>query len=263
MPSHPWQHRYTRNGPDYRFDSNVSFIDIKQQFGFSTIRLGRWVSIFEQQLAANLIFDALADLSFILNVPPSTLGLRQSLHLAFGCDGSVDAKAHYQPNKRTLALAKNAGGGALAHEFWHAFDHYITQHLYPHAREALASHAWLHHHQYASHPLNERLVTLFNHAMLGEDATQPSRYLQQAIALDKHHQSHYYSQPTELMARAFEAFVQDSEITNDFLVSGSHQSLLAKAGGYPQGDCRKQLNQNFYQYFTALGQALQAQKSIK
>ncbi|MFM2477866.1 CLCA_X family protein [Celerinatantimonas sp. MCCC 1A17872] len=257
QPIHPWQQRYHRNGPDYRFNSDISFSEIQAQFGFATIRLGRWVSPTEQQLAANLIFDALADLSFMLNVPPSVIGLRGSLHLAFGTDGNIDAKAHYQPGKRTLALAKNAGGGALAHEFWHAFDHYICSHLYPQSRCLLASDAWLNEQNYAAHPLNDALIAIFDTTLLSVDKNNPSEYLATAIALDKQSHSYYLSKPTEALARAFEAFIQDGKISNNFLASGTKQSKLAKSGGYPKSPLREQLNQNFARYFNLLGRALQ------
>ncbi|CAG9297749.1 hypothetical protein EV690_1279 [Celerinatantimonas diazotrophica] len=254
---HPWQERYYRNGPDYRFNSDVSFTDIQVQFGFATIRLGRWVDPIEQQLAANLIFDALADLSFMLNVPPLVIGLRGSLHLAFGTDGNRDAKAHYQPGKRTLALAKNAGGGALAHEFWHAFDHYIRSHLYPQSRCLLASDAWLNEQDYAHHPLNDALIAIFDTALLSSDKRGPSEYLARAIALDKKSNHYYFSQPTEALARAFEAFIQDGSIGNNFLVSGTQKSKLAQVGGYPPPHLRAQLNDKFTCYFHLLGHALQ------
>ncbi|MFM2483070.1 CLCA_X family protein [Celerinatantimonas sp. YJH-8] len=257
LPIHPWQTRYSRRGPDYRFNSNVTFGEIKRQFGFASIRLGRWVNAKEQQLGANLIFDALADLAFILNVPPQTIGLRNQLHLAFGSDGAPDAKAHYQPSRKTLALAKNAGGGALAHEFWHAFDHYIRPHLYPNSSQTLATQAWQESNEAPSHPLNQKLLALLNDALLNDSREGPSSLLADAMQLDRQAGSFYFSQPTEVLARAFEAYIQDSPIIyNNFLVSGSKRSQLAQAGAYPQGKLRALLNHRFTDYFSLLGTAL-------
>ena len=103
---------YLREGPDYRFDEQVSFLDIKQQFGFANVRVGKWVSAEESRLAANLIFDSLADLAFILKLPPDAIGLRQTLNLDFGVCGQKGVQAHYVRHERILALAKNAGAGA-------------------------------------------------------------------------------------------------------------------------------------------------------
>lgn len=72
----------------------------------------------EQQIAANLFFDALYDLVAILNVNEQVLSLNGSLSLAFGSGGQKHASAHYNSAKRQLALAKNAGAGALAHEWF-------------------------------------------------------------------------------------------------------------------------------------------------
>jgi len=109
---------FYRNGPSHRDGADVSFHDIRKLFNFSTITLGRWVTPDEQQIAANLIFDALYDLSTILNVNEQVLSLNGSLSLAFGSGGQKHSSAHYNSAKRQLALAKNAGAGALAHEWF-------------------------------------------------------------------------------------------------------------------------------------------------
>jgi len=267
------QRRYYRQGPDYRHGEDVSFADVRDQFCLAGVQVGRWVSREEQQRAANLVFDALADLAWILNAPPAMLGLRQSLSLAFGSRGSLHAQAHYEPQTRILALAKNAGGGALAHEFWHAFDHHIAAKLYPGVASPqlssvptsrFASHLWLEQHpndnqQYHDHPLNRRLNEIFKSVLLSADGTGSSDYVRRAIALDKALGRAYFSLPTELLARACESFIQDHrEITNSYLVSGTRQSRLARQGGYPQGPERPAFSRAFDGYFLPLGQALAA-----
>ena len=119
--------QYYRNGQSHRDGADVSFQDIRRLFGFQSITVGRWVTAAEQQIAANLFFDALYDLIDILQINERVVSLNGSLSLAFGTGGQKHANAHYHPAKRQLALAKNAGGGALAHEWFHAFDHYISQ----------------------------------------------------------------------------------------------------------------------------------------
>ncbi len=69
----------TRKGPDYRHGEQVSFIDIKETFGIGGIRIGKWVNTEEKDLAANLIFDSLADLAYLLALPPSAIGLRMQV----------------------------------------------------------------------------------------------------------------------------------------------------------------------------------------
>lgn len=260
------QRDFYRLGPDFRCGDDVSFNDIQQQFALATIKVGRWVTATERQLAANLVFDALADLAFILNVPPTVLGLKQSLHLSFGTGGSIHSQAHYAPYERTLALAKNAGAGALAHEFWHAFDHYIADKLFPTAETlqlmpvtgpAFASHLWQSNATINNHPLNRRLADVLEAVLDTPAGESANHYLQRAEALDRQMGRRYFSIPTELVARAFESYIQDDgQITNHYLVSGTKQSELAKQGGYPCGDHRQLINQRFSDYFLLLGRAL-------
>ena len=78
---------FTRQGPDYRFDDQVDFSDIRDTFGFRSMVVGKWVTKEERYISANLIYDALADLAQILHLPPKAIGLRGKLNFAFGHGG--------------------------------------------------------------------------------------------------------------------------------------------------------------------------------
>jgi hypothetical protein len=250
---------YHRMGPDYRFDEQVSFVDVKEVFGLGHIRLGKWVENAERDKAANLIFDSLADLAFILKLPPKALGLRQTLNLAFGSGGQKGVQAHYAPDRRELALAKNAGAGALAHEFWHAFDHYIAPKSFqtPPSRISFASHSWIADVKPIVHPLNQRLERVFEVSMLSDDGDDEHDYVSRAIALDKQHATQYFSKPTELMARAFESCIESyADISNPYLVDETLKSALFDAGGYPTIAHREQIFGALIDYFEPLGEAL-------
>ncbi|MDX1282881.1 CLCA_X family protein [Shewanella colwelliana] len=250
---------YKRSGPDYRLGEQVSFADIKHTFGINQIRIGGWVEEVEKHKAANLIFDALADLACILQCPPHALGLRQTLNLAFGTGGQQGVQAHYIPAHRELALAKNAGAGALAHEFWHAFDHYIAPkafHIKP-GGAAFASSAWLSDSQLIEHPLNRRLSQVFATTLLSADGEDCHEFVTRAVALDRHFGRQYFSKPTELMARAFEACIESySDISNPYLVNETLDSKLAHAGGYPSEGHRVEIFSRLIDYFAPLGAAL-------
>ncbi|KZN66587.1 hypothetical protein N473_09345 [Pseudoalteromonas luteoviolacea CPMOR-1] len=250
--------QFRRLGPDYRFGDQVCFDELKSTFGFKTIVLGNWVSQQEQHIAANLIYDALADLAQILSLPPKAMGLRGTLNLAFGSGGQKGVQAHYAPAKRTLALAKNAGGGALAHEWWHAFDHYICKHLFTQSKASdFASSLWLTSSPNLSHPLNQLLNEVYKSILLTEDGAKPSAFFERAIALDKRAQHLYYSLPQELTARAFECYIaHDQSIQNEFLVSDVIQSKLESAGGFPLAEEQVKIAQNISYYFQILGKAL-------
>lgn len=250
---------YRRVGPDYRFDEQVSFVDIKQVFGLGHIRLGKWVENDERDKAANLIFDSLADLAFILKLPPKALGLRETLNLAFGSGGQKGVQAHYAPDRRELALAKNAGAGALAHEFWHAFDHYIAAKSFHTAPKGIsfASHSWIADVKPRVHPLNQRLERVFAVSLLSENGEDGHQYVSRAIALDKQYGTQYFSKPTELMARAFESCIESyDDISNPYLVDETLKSSLFDAGGYPSIEHRQQIFTALIEYFEPLGKAL-------
>ena len=248
---------YYRNGASHRDGADVSFQDIVKIFDFRTITVGKWVTAEQQQIAANLFFDALCDLMEILQVPESVISLNGSLSLAFGSGGQKHSSAHYDSRSKRLALAKNAGGGALAHEWFHAFDHYICDKLFIQvSHEQFASQCWLQDSSQISHTLNEKLSSCFESIFLVTDKSQPNEYVNRSAQADKLLKTFYYARPQELAARAFEACIQDHCIKNAFLVQGTKQSPEAKMGIYPAQGLRATISRTFLDYFCHLGQAL-------
>ena len=104
--------------------------------------------------------------------------------------------------------------------------------------------------------LNTLLGDCFKAILLSVDGNDPSPLFIASAAQDKALNIHYYSQPEELCARAFEAFIQDASIKNVFLVKGSKASAEAQSGLYPQDEQRRTINLAFSRYFSALCQAL-------
>ncbi|NMH61440.1 CLCA_X family protein [Alteromonas ponticola] len=255
MPSdQPRLHReYFRNGNSHRDGADVSFQDIKKLFRFRTITIGRWVNPAEQQIAANLFFDALYDLADILQVNEQVISLNGSLSLAFGSGGQKHVSAHYDSGKRQLSLAKNAGGGALAHEWFHAFDHYIAKKAFKSAQpKDFASTLWLAESPIIAHPLNHKLDACFQTIFLNE-TFEPNEFVNRSMQADKAMGMYYYSQPQELAARAFEACIQDNPIKNAFLVQGTKQSAEARLGIYPHDILRNRIQDAVHDYFVHLG----------
>ncbi len=247
---------YFRNGPSHRDGADVSFNDIRKLFNFSSITIGRWVTAAEQQLAANLFFDALYDLADILQVREPVISLNGTLALAFGSGGQKHSSAHYNSQKRQLALAKNAGGGALAHEWFHAFDHYIAGKIFPGLDHGhFASQAWVDDAPHTAHPLNNQLCACFETLFLDSHGS-PSDYLKRSIEADRALKMYYYAMPQEMAARAFEACIQDQQIKNAFLVQGTKMSTEARLGIYPHGNLRAEANQRLMTYFYQLGMAI-------
>jgi len=100
--------------------ASLSFVTIRRQFDFRGIEMGRWVTPEERDRAAVNFNQALHDLMDALQGPEQLISLRGTLGLQFGKGGQRGVAAHYMPATRQLALAKNAGAGSLAHE-WFGF----------------------------------------------------------------------------------------------------------------------------------------------
>ena len=252
---------YFRNGENHRAGADVSFGDIVKVFGFRGIEIGRWVTKEEQQLGANLFFDALCDLMDILQVPEQVIALNGTLALNFGKGGQKYSLAHYNGRTRTLALAKNAGGGALAHEWFHGFDHYICTKQFSTTNAKLyASEVWLNNlAPLIDHGLNQELAKAFSVMFLNETASRPSTLVQQSIKQDKAQNIYYYARPQEVSARAFERMIQEHPIKNSFLVSGTIKSKEAVNGLYPSGAALETIKYHLYGYFKGLSRSLQLQ----
>ncbi|SDJ60258.1 CLCA_X family protein [Microbulbifer yueqingensis] len=249
--------KFYRSGPARQEGQPVTFTDVRRRFGFSSITIGRWVTQQERDRAAGLFYDALADLMAILQGPESLVSLRGSLSFQYGKGGRRGISAHYHPASRTFSLAKNAGPGSIAHEWFHALDHYLADKAFSDARPGMfASEAWLRDATPVPHTLNDYLFACFRAVMLDEDGENPSELFRVSARMDRANGCVYYSEPAELCARAFEAFVQDASISNNFLVAGTKATEEARVGLYPTGRHRQQINAAFRDYFSVLGAAL-------
>ncbi|MDR9468594.1 CLCA_X family protein [Marinospirillum sp.] len=239
--------------------SPVTFLTIRKQYDFRTIEIGRWVTPAERDRAAVNFHRALGDLMATLQGPETLISLRGHLGLQYGIGGRPGVAAHYIPASRQLALAKNAGAGSLAHEWFHALDHYLADKAFKKpGGMAFASSCWLNNQSGVPHPINSLLNEGFKAILLDETGNQPSSLFQCSKRADQKLGVLYYARPEEVCARAFEAFVEDTGPHNAFLVRGTRFSEEAKAGLYPQGEERQRINQAFREYFSTLGAALNA-----
>lgn len=249
--------RFYRHGPDHRQGRSVTFLDVRRCFDFRSVEIGRWVSEPEKDQAAGLFYDALCDLMAILGGREALISLRGTLALQYGIGGQPGSSAHYCPRTRSFALAKNAGPGSIAHEWFHAFDHYICDKAFVNVpRGVFASKAWLGEVAAIHHPLNTLLRGCFSAVLLDESGSESSEMFRVAARVDKQLGALYYSRPEEMCARAFEAFVQDADIRNSFLVKGTRASDDARLGLYPAGRDRERSNAAFAAYFGRLGLAI-------
>ncbi len=116
----------TRTGAERR-KGNVSGDDFKDTFGFRGVEFGNWNAQDERQTVMNHAYDALMDLADVLGIPPKAISLNGELALAFGARGHglTGARAHYERDYGVINLTKMQGAGTLAHEWFHALDHYF------------------------------------------------------------------------------------------------------------------------------------------
>ena len=98
-----------------------------ESFGFRGVEFGNWNNQAERQMIMDHAYNALMDLSQVLEVDPRALSLNGELALAFGARGHglQGAAAHYERDHAVINLTKLNGAGALAHEWMHAVDHYF------------------------------------------------------------------------------------------------------------------------------------------
>jgi hypothetical protein len=112
-----------------RRTGDVKGEDFRDAFGFRGVEFGLWNNQDERQEVMNAAYDGLMDLAEVLKVPPKAIGLNGDLALAFGARGKglSGARAHYETDRVVMNLTKMNGAGALAHEWFHALDHYLAR----------------------------------------------------------------------------------------------------------------------------------------
>lgn len=118
-----------RQGEDYRHGRDITPQVFQDTFGFRGVQFGNWTNERDRQKALNEAYDGFMDLSKMIGLEPRALSLGGELGLAFGARGGGSASAHYEPQEVVINLTKTRGSGSLAHEWWHAFDHYMARQM--------------------------------------------------------------------------------------------------------------------------------------
>ena len=81
----------------------------------------------------------------------------------------------------------------------------------------------------------------------------PTEYSRNNTTIDRGRTTDYWTKPTEMLARAFSSFVEDSAqekgYTTDFLSYGSDNRLILFGKPFPEGKERKAINQAFRDFF--------------
>lgn len=117
-----------RDGLDYRQGKDIAGDDYIRDFGIKGGEFGNWLSELDRKTSLNYGYDAFCDLADALGMEKTDISLNGTLSIGFGSRGLglSGAAAHYEPLRKVINLTKMNGAGSLAHEWWHAFEDYIS-----------------------------------------------------------------------------------------------------------------------------------------
>ena len=136
--------RVERQGPERR-SGNVNEQDFQKAFAPGGAVFGNWMTNKDGVTAFHHAYDSLHDLADVLAIDPQQVSLDGDLVYGFGAAGSGGknaARAHYEPGQRLINLTKMAGAGSLAHEWWHALDHFMAKHHQLDSHTAIGGHSY-------------------------------------------------------------------------------------------------------------------------
>lgn len=247
---------FTRTGEEIlKPDENVSPERFLATFPVHGGEFGNWLSGNDRQQHLNLAYEALSDLAKVLDFSPSDVVFGGKLSIAFGSrgrGGQSAASAHFEPVLEVINLTKMHGAGCLAHEWGHAFDHFLAVQL--NDEEAFASGT----HKSGLYP--SVFCDLINAMIRNEDRTITDFYTA-SCKFDKVYRKSghgYWSSQCEMFARAFDCYVADRLAKrgwrNDYLTSNADSFMLVADDGttyraYPCGKERERLNRLFDKLF--------------
>ncbi|MDR1529833.1 MAG: hypothetical protein LBS40_05480 [Burkholderiales bacterium] len=116
-------------GREISVDSTAS---LKQHFHLRDVQSGNWVlkDVNSAKFHVERCAEAFADLADMLDIPDRQISFNSRLAMAFGARGSGgknSARAHYEYVQRIINITKMAGGGTLAHEWFHSVDNLLSE----------------------------------------------------------------------------------------------------------------------------------------
>lgn len=236
-----------RKGRDYRGGKDISAQEFMETFGFRGVEFGNWTNQKDRQVAINNAYDAFMDLAEVLGVSPKALSLNGKLGMAFGARGRGKFNAHYERDKVVINLTKTKGAGSLAHEWFHALDHYFATlgkadsmefatnlHLLPKGvyRYIDKQGNYKYHNSRGDELSEEEVIKAFEANGVRREMVEAWYYLMDNIRKSDYYKrsekysilhTNYWIDPTELGARAFSKWVENElskrNATNDYLAN--------------------------------------------
>lgn len=243
-PNERNQENRERSGNDWRAGEDITPERFMETFAFRGVQFGNYVENSRRQQELNETYDALLDMAWALDIEPTSLSLDSTLGLAFGARGKGGKNApnaHYEPGHRVINLTKTRGAGSLAHEWFHAFDHFVMDQLREHlmsgenvdfltahmgrATQGIATEnraATYAMYALRDHPNKAVLEPILKTGAQAFASTQ-TLIKNRSEQLDKKRATPYWSLDVEIAARAFEAAIEDrlkeEGWSNDYLVN--------------------------------------------
>lgn len=230
-----------RVGEDYRNGKNVDNAMLMETFGINGITYGNWVSGPERQAKLNATYDAFLDLAHLLGIPPRAISLNGSLGFQFGASGVGRYSAHYRLNDVSINLTRKKGDGSLAHEWWHALDHYFMRthagmnmelasdhtqsRIAPNSARRTENGGLQYDYQYSTPGMNEDAGRAFAELV---HAIQRSKYAARSVAMGKD----YWGSNIEMTARAFQTYIVkkagDAGLRNEYLSAYQSKEVFSE-----------------------------------
>ncbi|HHF3261450.1 TPA: LPD1 domain-containing protein [Vibrio diabolicus] len=221
-------------------------------FNFRGVQFGSSMPDKERQLFVNNSFYAFKVLAHILEIPDGWIGLGGQLGIAFGARGQGKASAHYESDLNIINLTRRSGPGAISHEWFHGVDALLAR---SRGYEGKLISEFITGVDMENAPDKFRKNILLMRNIITKQLCSGTKYFNQSQKLAGQKGARkYWIERSEMLARAFEAFVQDSLISKgiscDWLVMDTLLSDVPKEHHdkhpYPQGDERKNLNYSMF-----------------
>ena len=240
MPAERGRENRSRQGPDRRGGADITPETFTRTFGFRGVQFGNYVGNARRQHDLNDTYDALIDLSDVLGCPPSALSLDGELGLAFGARGRGGRNAgaaHYETDRVVINLTKTQGAGSLAHELFHAIDNHVGAALG--GRDSFATATT------GTRGPGDMPRAAYDLRNLVTTIARETGVMQRSRQADRYRSSPYFTQPEEVGARCFEAWVIDRlaarGIVNDYLANVMDEEVHAAEArmlGLPEDEDR-------------------------
>lgn len=129
--SHSHLDNVVRNGYDYIEGEKITADTLNKTFGIDAMQWGNWINESnERQNLLNLAYESFTDLAAAFNIARDSIGLEinnRGLGFGIGSQGISGSRAHYQTGQKFLHMNRKNSAGSLAHEWFHAYDHYLYE----------------------------------------------------------------------------------------------------------------------------------------